>query len=271
MARLQDFYKETVVPALTEKFGYKSIMEVPRLTKITLNMGVSEAVADKKVMDHAVGDLTKTDDQGAGFAAQIKNGLIYPLAAQAQGALALFNPYDAAISRSATDLVLPAYLADARPELRPLLLTTLRQVVTDPSERAMVEGLAKWDGDHRIGDIVSTVFNQFLYELAKAAFADELGEAQFKNLLRTRVLDFALPRLAAEPDDHEARLELAKALAGTGRLQDAADHLLAIIARDRTWNDDAARKQLLTVFEAAGPTSEVAKQGRRKLSSILFS
>jgi putative thioredoxin len=78
-------------------------------------------------------------------------------------------------------------------------------------------------------------------------------------------------RLAADPDDHEARLELAKAVAGMGRLQDAADHLLAIIARDRTWNDDAARKQLLTVFEAAGPTSEVAKQGRRKLSSILFS
>ncbi len=78
-------------------------------------------------------------------------------------------------------------------------------------------------------------------------------------------------RLAADPDDHEARLELAKALAGAGRLQDAADHLLAIIARDRAWNDDAARKQLLTVFEAAGPTSEVAKQGRRKLSSILFS
>jgi len=78
-------------------------------------------------------------------------------------------------------------------------------------------------------------------------------------------------RLAADPDDHEARLELAKALAGAGRLQDAADHLLTIIARDRAWNDDAARKQLLTVFEAAGPTSEVAKQGRRRLSSILFS
>ena len=79
------------------------------------------------------------------------------------------------------------------------LLTTLRQVVTDPSERAMVEALGQWDGDHRVGDIVSTVFNQFLYELAKAAFADELGEAQFKNLLRIRALDFALPRLAAEP------------------------------------------------------------------------
>lgn len=78
-------------------------------------------------------------------------------------------------------------------------------------------------------------------------------------------------RLAADADDHEARFELAKALAGAGRMDEAADHLLAIVARDRDWNDDAARKQLLTVFEAAGPTSEVAKAGRRKLSSILFS
>ncbi|MDY0745191.1 50S ribosomal protein L5 [Paucibacter sp. R3-3] len=63
MARLQEFYREKVVPSLTEKFGYKSTMEVPRITKITLNMGVSEAVADKKVMDHAVGDLTKIAGQ----------------------------------------------------------------------------------------------------------------------------------------------------------------------------------------------------------------
>ena len=63
MARLQQHYREKVVPELTEKFGYKSPMEVPRLTKITLNMGVSEAVADKKVMDHAVGDLTKISGQ----------------------------------------------------------------------------------------------------------------------------------------------------------------------------------------------------------------
>lgn len=63
MARLQDFYKETVVPQLTEKFGYTSIMEVPRIEKITINMGVGEAVADKKVMEHAVGDLTKIAGQ----------------------------------------------------------------------------------------------------------------------------------------------------------------------------------------------------------------
>ncbi|MEZ5704200.1 MAG: 50S ribosomal protein L5 [Burkholderiaceae bacterium] len=63
MTRLQDIYRDTVAPSLTEKFGYKSPMEVPRITKITLNMGVSEAVADKKVMDHAVGDLTKIAGQ----------------------------------------------------------------------------------------------------------------------------------------------------------------------------------------------------------------
>ena len=63
MARLQTYYREKIVPDLTEKFGYTSAMEVPRLTKITLNMGVSEAVADKKVMDHAVGDLTKIAGQ----------------------------------------------------------------------------------------------------------------------------------------------------------------------------------------------------------------
>ena len=63
MARLQQFYRETVVPDLVKKFGYQSAMQVPRLSKITLNMGVSEAVADKKVMDHAVSDLTKIAGQ----------------------------------------------------------------------------------------------------------------------------------------------------------------------------------------------------------------
>jgi large subunit ribosomal protein L5 len=63
MARLQQFYKEKVMPGLIEKFGYKSIMEVPRITKITLNMGLSEAVSDKKIIEHAVGDLTKIAGQ----------------------------------------------------------------------------------------------------------------------------------------------------------------------------------------------------------------
>jgi large subunit ribosomal protein L5 len=63
MARFKQHYQDKVVPELMEKFGYKSIMEVPRITKITLNMGVGEAVADKKVMDNAVGDMTKIAGQ----------------------------------------------------------------------------------------------------------------------------------------------------------------------------------------------------------------
>ena len=65
MARLQTFYKETVVAELTKQFGYKSVMEVPRITKVTLNMGVGEAVADKKVLDNAVGDMQKIAGQKA--------------------------------------------------------------------------------------------------------------------------------------------------------------------------------------------------------------
>jgi putative thioredoxin len=78
-------------------------------------------------------------------------------------------------------------------------------------------------------------------------------------------------RLAVDGDDHPARFELAKALAGRGDFATAVDQLLEIIARDRDWNDGAARAQLLTVFEAAGQMSDTTRQGRRRLSSILFS
>ena len=63
MARLQEFYKDTVVKKLQDEFSYKSSMEVPRITKITLNMGVGEAVADKKVLENAVADMTKIAGQ----------------------------------------------------------------------------------------------------------------------------------------------------------------------------------------------------------------
>ena len=63
MARLQEFYNDKVVAELTKQFGYKSVMEVPRITKITLNMGLGQAVADKKIIEHAVGDLTKIAGQ----------------------------------------------------------------------------------------------------------------------------------------------------------------------------------------------------------------
>jgi large subunit ribosomal protein L5 len=63
MVRLHTHYKDTIAPALMKQFGYKSMMEVPRISKITLNMGVGEAVADKKIMDHAVSDMQKIAGQ----------------------------------------------------------------------------------------------------------------------------------------------------------------------------------------------------------------
>ena len=63
MARLKEFYKETVMPALTQQFGYKSVMQVPRISKIVLNMGVGEAVGDKKLLDNAVSDMQKVAGQ----------------------------------------------------------------------------------------------------------------------------------------------------------------------------------------------------------------
>ena len=63
MARLQEHYRKTVAPALQAKFGYKNVMQVPRITKITLNMGVGEAMADKKVIDNAANDMAQISGQ----------------------------------------------------------------------------------------------------------------------------------------------------------------------------------------------------------------
>jgi putative thioredoxin len=98
---------------------------------------------------------------------------------------------------------------------------------------------------------------------AQLALAAKGGEASGA----TAELD---AKLAANPDDHQTRFELAQALAASGDFKGASDHLLEIITKDREWNEQAARKELLTVFEAAGTMSDVAKDGRRRLSSILF-
>ena len=77
-------------------------------------------------------------------------------------------------------------------------------------------------------------------------------------------------RVAADPTDNQARYDLSLAQAASGDLKGAVDSLLAIVAADREWNEQAARRQLLVVFEAAGGGSDIARDGRRRLSSILF-
>jgi putative thioredoxin len=75
----------------------------------------------------------------------------------------------------------------------------------------------------------------------------------------------------ANPLDHQARFDLAVALNAAGKRPEAVEQLMAIVKRDRKWNDDGARKQLVQFFEAWGPTDEATMAGRRRLSSILFS
>jgi putative thioredoxin len=102
--------------------------------------------------------------------------------------------------------------------------------------------------------------------VAAARAALELAE-QSQNVGPVNELE---QKVAANPLDHQARFDLALALNGKGQRAEALDHLVAIVKRDRKWNDDGARKQLVQFFEAWGPADEATIEGRRRLSSILF-
>ena len=103
--------------------------------------------------------------------------------------------------------------------------------------------------------------------VAAARAAVEVAE-QAKSLGPVAELE---ERVRANPLDHQARFDLALALNANGKREEAVQHLLEIIKRDRKWNDDGARKQLVQFFEAWGFTDPAAIEGRKKLSSILFS
>jgi putative thioredoxin len=103
--------------------------------------------------------------------------------------------------------------------------------------------------------------------VAAARAAIELAE-QAKSIGPLTELE---AKVAADPLDHQARFDLAVALNAAGKRGEATDHLLQIVRRDRKWNDDGARKQLVQFFEAWGGADEATIEGRKKLSSILFS
>ncbi len=102
--------------------------------------------------------------------------------------------------------------------------------------------------------------------VAAARAALELAE-QAKSLGPIAELE---QKVAANPLDHQARFDLALALNGKGQRLDALENLISIVRRDRKWNDDGARKQLVQFFDAWGPTDEATIEGRKRLSSILF-
>jgi putative thioredoxin len=113
--------------------------------------------------------------------------------------------------------------------------------------------------------VPETKLNDAAVAAARAAL--ELAE-QAKSV---GPIDELEKKVAADPLDHQARFDLAAALNAKGKRAEAADHLIAIVKRDRNWNEDGARKQLVQFFEVWGPTDTVTVDGRKRLSSILFS
>jgi putative thioredoxin len=140
----------------------------------------------------------------------------------------------------------------------------------DPANAKAVAGLSRCylaggdvDRAREIAGLVpADLADADLQAVRSAISLAEAGGAETAGLER---------RLEADPADHAARFDLAAAMAAQGRFAEASDNLLAIIAADRNWRDGEARQKLLTVLEAAGPGSEVARVGRRRLSSLLFS
>lgn len=102
-------------------------------------------------------------------------------------------------------------------------------------------------------------------------FSEALSALELAQTKPAGKLEDLLGRVAASPDDHQARYDLALAQFSEGEREEAIDSLIEIIRRSRTWNEEAARKQLLKFFDALGPADPLVVQGRRKLSSALFS
>ena len=98
---------------------------------------------------------------------------------------------------------------------------------------------------------------------ASLALADEAGDLGDPTML--------VARIEGNPDDHDARYRLATLLYLRGQIDAALDHLLQVVRRDRSWEDDKARKQLVKFFEALGPKHPATLKGRRQLSALLFS
>jgi putative thioredoxin len=162
-------------------------------------------------------------------------------------------------------------LADGDPHGAAELLQQVLQ--EDPGHAGAVAGLLRCLMAVGDNDQARAMLGQLSPELAKHAdiaavrtaleLAEAAGEAGEAAELRRR--------LAADPADHQARLDLAMAYYAANEFETAVDELLELFRRDRTWNDDAARKQLVRFFEAFGPTHPLTVSGRRRLSTLLFS
>ena len=144
----------------------------------------------------------------------------------------------------------------------------------EPDNAAAYAGLARCYLKVGQADRARSMLDEAPEEMAKAPEFQSL-RTELELLEQTAGATGDIPglmeKVAHDPNDHQARFDLAMALYAAGKREAAVDALLEIVRRDRSWNDDAARKQLLKFFEAFGPTDKLTVMGRRRLSSILFS
>ena len=175
----------------------------------------------------------------------------------------------------------PAAADTERPEGAPTVTEPSKLMRIASMTRAMLDEVRQAPLDEPGRKRLVRIYEGSLDEL-KEALSDELKETdEVKSaiaaleLAETPVDEGEIAELKqkveANPDDFEARMQLAEKLNAAGRRAEAMEQLLAIIEKDRSWNDEAARKQLLKFFEAWGPSDPMTVEGRKKLSAILFS
>lgn len=143
----------------------------------------------------------------------------------------------------------------------------------DPANETATAGLIRCHLDSGNAAEAERLFSALPDELAKSAALASVKAAIDLAAQTAETGDVAdlMGKVAHNPADHQARFDLAMALQAKGQREAAADELLEIVRRDRAWNEEAARKQLLTFFEAWGPTDPLTQEIRRRLSAVLFS
>ncbi len=144
-------------------------------------------------------------------------------------------------------------------------------LVEEPDNVAAIAGLAR--ARIAAGDLASAKETLATAPDGASDPALAAARAQIELAERAAVVGDLAPleaRIAADPADHQSRFDLAVGLAAAGLRKEALDHLLEVVRRDRTWNEDGARKELVKLFEAWGPKDEHTVAGRKRLSSLLF-